>query len=165
MTTMRRSGAVSVTALVGLSLSLAAAHTLAPEWSRRAGLDVWNLPSLQKEYRQADEDRAEVEAFGDRAAKRREIADHITRKLANGMPLAAATEELMELYQDDQGMLTTLESLYRVAPTARHRFALHAIERTQRLFRDDPERWKAVSARLHAEYKVFDASPESPHSR
>ena len=47
MTVIRRPGTVSAAVLVGLVASLVSAHVIAPEWSRSAGLDVWNLPSLE----------------------------------------------------------------------------------------------------------------------
>jgi hypothetical protein len=165
VTVIRRPGGASATVLVVLGLSLVTAHAIAPEWSRRAGLDVWNLPSLEEEFRVINEERLDVEAHAEQSANRRVTANLIARKLADGQSLATAVDEMMEVFQDDRAMRCSLESMYSDAPTPRHRFALHTIDRVKRLLKEDPLRCRSVAARLEAEYKALETVPESPQPR
>lgn len=160
MTAIRRPGAVSAAVLVGLVVSLVTAQMVAPEWSRRTGLDVWNLPALDEQLRRATEERDEVLAFEEQSIKRREAAHQITKKLIDGLPLAVGADELMEVYQNDQGIMITLETLHPHVPTVRHRFAHFAIDRVKVKLNDDPKQSQVVIARLEAEYKQLDTSPE-----
>jgi hypothetical protein len=163
MTAIRRPGASSAAVLFGLAVTLVVAHVIAPEWSRRTGLDVWNLPSANSALRAATEEREEVEAFGDRSVRRREAANQISSQLASGtITLATATDEIMEVFHQDQGMPILLQSHFPAAPTVRHRFALHTIQRTKRFLSDDPDRCAVVTARLEKEYRELLGSPDGP---
>jgi hypothetical protein len=162
MATLCRRAAVLTVALACALLSFATARAVVPEWSRLAGLDVWNLSDDRASLREATERRAELEALAERSARREEAADHVTARLIRGAGLSGATDELMALFRDDAGTLSALAALHRDAPTLRHAFALHAIERVRRALKRDPARRAAVVARLQAEYRHFDASPE-PH--
>ena len=166
MTVIRRSGTTSAAVLIGLSLSLAAAHALAPNWCRRAGLDVWNYTALREQQRQAAEERDEVAARGEEAAARRAAGNQIAAELIAGtIGLPTAADELAEVFRQDQGMRLVLEHVHYTAPTERHRFARHAIDRVGNLLCDDPARLSAVKARLEAEYRAMCASPDAPHAR
>jgi hypothetical protein len=162
MTTIRRPGAASAAVLIALSTTLVTAHAVAPEWARRTGLDVWNYAALQEQYRTAVEEQAEVEAYGERAASRREAGNQIAGELILGTTsLPKAADELMEIFRHDSGTRVTLETLHYTAPTERHRFARHAIDRVRSILCDEPERLAPVLARLEAEYRAMCA-PESP---
>jgi hypothetical protein len=163
MTSFRRPGAASVAVLIGLSASLVVAHAIAPDWSRRAGLDVWNLAAVERDHRAAAEERAEVYAGAERATARRATAQQIATKLVAGTSdLPTAADELLEVFEQDRGMRFVLETQYPAAPTERHRFARHAIDRVCRLLVDDPNHCAAVVARLEGEYRAMCATPESP---
>ena len=84
MTAIRRPGAASAAVLIVLSASLVTAHAFAPEWSRRAGLDVWNLAALEGQYRDAAAERTDVAARADRAAARRAAGNQIAAQLIDG---------------------------------------------------------------------------------
>ena len=166
MTTIRRPGAASAAVLLGLGTCFAAAHAIAPEWSRRAGLDVWNLPFANAQLRAAAEEREAVFADAERAARRREAANQTGAKLAaGGIPLTVAADEVAEIFRDDPSRSLVLEGIYPGAPTERHRFARHAIDRAQRFLANDPDRCATVLARLEAEYREMCASPEPPAVR
>jgi hypothetical protein len=152
MPPIRRRGAAPAATLIGLTLSLASAHAVAPEWSRRAGLDVWNLPGEQELLREATERRAEVNDYAESCARRREAADHVALRLAEGLPLERGTDEIMDLFRGDDGLCISLQVRFHEAPTARHAFALHAIDRVKRVLDGDPARGAAAVARLEAEY-------------
>lgn len=162
MSAIRRPGAASATVLVGLATSLVVAHAAAPDWSRRAGLDVWNVAAVEQERRAAAEQQDEVEARGERAARRREMANGLATHLAAGtLNLGRATDEVRELFADDPGITVSLSVSYPGMPTERLLFARHMIERTSRLLDDSP-RSAFTRARLEAEYREMAAAPESP---
>jgi hypothetical protein len=165
MTTIRRPGAASVAVLLGLSASLATAHAVAPDWSRHAGLDVWNLSALQEEYRVAIEERAEMRSRAERAIARRSAGNQITGKLiANAIALPVAADELSEVFHQDTGAQSVLKAMYPEAPSERHLFARHAIDRVKAILVDDPVQRTAVLARLEIEYRAMCVPPESPHA-
>jgi hypothetical protein len=158
MSVIRRPGASSATVLFGLAATLVVAHVIAPEWARRSGLDVWNLPSANTSLRAATEEREEVEAGADRNVRRRAAANQVAARLAAGtITLDAATDEIMEVFRHDSGISTILRTHFPDAPTDRQVFARHTIERTQR-FLDDPVRWADVGPRLAKEYKALFGS-------
>lgn len=163
MLALYRRGVVSAVVLVTLSLGFATAHAVAPGWSHDAGLDLWNLRSANEELRQASEEGIEIQYRIERWAKRREIADHTAMKLSRGLPLSAAVDELMEVYEDEPDMVTMLEATHFGAPSVRHLFALFAISRVKVVLTDPVER-KTVVAHLEAEYKSLDWPPEGAAS-
>jgi hypothetical protein len=163
MTTIRRPGAASAAVLVGLSVGLVAAHAIAPDWSRRAGLDVWSLPALERERLNVVEERNDVEAKATDAARRRETANQIaTQLIAGEIALPTATDEIHKIFCEDVGMMVTLAHSHPAAPTDRLRFARHTIERAARLLDDEPVRRAALRARLEVEYREMLAAHESP---
>ena len=162
MTTIRRPGAASAAVLVGLSVSLVAAHALAPDWSRRAGLDVWSLPALERERLNVTEERHDVEAKAIESARRRETANQIAVQLISGaITLPTATDEIHKIFCEDVGMVVTLAHTHPAAPTDRLRFARHTIERAARLV-EEPDRSAALRARLEGEYREMAAVHDSP---
>jgi hypothetical protein len=165
MTAIRRPGTTSAAVLIGLGAALATAHALAPEWSRRAGLDVWNLAALEEGRRAAAEERAEVEAHAGRVAARRAASNDVVARLVAGtLDLPTAGDELLEVYRNDDGTRLIVELRHRAVPTERHRYARYAIERADWFLNDEPDRRPAVRARLEAEYRAMCVSPESPRA-
>ncbi len=165
MTAIRRPGASSVTVLTALSVSLTLAHAIAPDWSRRVGLDVWNYAALEAEYRTAIDERAEVLSRAERAAARRAAGNQVAAKLVtNSITLPTAADELIEVFRQDEGMGIVLELLHQNAPTVRHVFARHAIDRVHSILVEDPAQRDAVVARLEVEYRAMCAAPESPRT-
>ena len=163
MTTIRRPGAASAAVLFGLSISLGAAHAVAPDWSRRAGLDVWSLPALERQRLNVVEERHDVEARATDSARRRETANQIAAQLVSGaIALPTATDEIHKIFCEDVGMVITLEGSHRTAPTERLRFARHTIGRAERLLVGEPARCAALRARLEVEYREMLAAHESP---
>ncbi len=166
MTVTRRPGAASAAVLLALGASLVAAHLIAPEWSRRTGLDVWNAASANDLLLRATDERDAVQTDADRAASRRETANQIAAQLIDGdTTLPAATDEMLEVFRDDVGMKCVLETINPDAQTERHRFARHTIERVKRVLPDDPARRAAVVERLEAEYCAMCPSPDAPGFR
>lgn len=165
MTAIRRPGAASATVLIALSASLVAAHLIAPDWSRRAGLDVWNLAALEHEYRDAAEERADLAAQADQDAARRTAGNQIAAQLIDGTTtLPVAADDLREVFRGDSGRRMLLGLAYPAAPSDRHLFARHGIDRVAMLLAEDPARRAAVVVRLEAEYRAMCTAPDSPHA-
>ena len=163
MTAIRRPGAASAAVLIVLSTGLVAAHLIAPEWVRRAGLDVWNIGAAETAHRTAAERRCELEAYEEACARRREAANHFADQLVAGATaLPTATDQVRAIFADDTGVLVSLESLYPGAPTERLRFARHVIDRATRDMPADAPRCAEVRARLEAEYRAMAAEHDSP---
>lgn len=161
MSAIRRPGATSATVLIGLTASFVVAHVVAPEWSRRAGLDVWNMPTVQADYRSAVEHEREIVSGGDCAARRRDAANQVAAQLLVGsVTLERAADEACALFADDPGATSTLLVTYYHVPTERLRFARHMIERTSRLFETD-EQADAVLHRLESEYCAMIATHQT----
>jgi hypothetical protein len=156
MTTIRRPGVASAAVLVGLTASLFAAHLIAPDWSRRAGLDVWNLGEAERDRRAVAEERADLDATADRLHLQIEAADHVAARLIAGtVALPDAADELAALLRDCPGRQLALDRAYGDALDQRRQYALHAIDRAARLLEDDPARRDAVRARLEEEYRAM----------
>jgi hypothetical protein len=163
MPAIRRPGVASAAVLLGLTACLAAAHAVSPDWSRRVGLDVWNMPALEEGRAAVAAERADLEAKAERDARRRDVANHIaTRLIAGEITLPRAADEVQALFADDSGFALSLSASCPDVPTARLQFARHMIERASRQFGDDPARDAAVLARLEAEYAAMAAAPASP---
>ena len=156
--TALRTCVVLVAVLIGLSTP----HMIAPEWSRRNGLDMWSLGAELRAHRKVTEEGAEMTATVERFVQRTAVAQQIAVRLsANTITLPAAADELMMVFEDDASMRYTLEMQYSRAPTVRHAFALHAIERVRWLLANDPNRAE-VLARLEVEYRAMCTAPALP---
>lgn len=161
MSVIRRPGTTSATVLIGLTVTFVVAHAVAPEWSRQAGLDVWNMPAVQADYRSAVEHEREITSGGDSAASRRRAANQVAAQLLVGsITLERATDEACALFADDPGATGTLLITYYHVPTERLRFAKHMVERTSRLFETD-EQSATVLNRLESEYCAMLAAHET----
>lgn len=162
MSAIRRPGTASATVLIALAGGFVAAHAAAPEWSHRVGLDVWNMPAVQDDYRATAEQEREIAARGERYARRAAAANQVAAQLlAGAIDLPRATDEVAALFADDPGAAVALLLAYPHAPTERLRLARHVIERTSRQF-ETAAQGRAVMARLEAEYQRMAAAPESP---
>lgn len=154
MTARRRPGVVSVTALLGLVLTLGVAELLIPQWSTHLGLDVWNWGDTRVEAQQQEQEALAVEA--QRVQLRREIesAGHVVAKLREGqVTLAQATDELEPLMRHRRGF----EYAWPIdpPPTFRHSVARYATTRVEAELANDPARQAAICARLKAEYNAL----------
>lgn len=155
MTTARRAGTVSATALTGVSLALALAHSVAPSWARRAGLDLWNLPSLRQLARECDEEAVVAQQKRDRLMWEIEASEHAAARLVDGtLTLAGAVEELSPWLEVRSGFETGARNRFRTT-TLRQSVARYAIDKARVILADEPARWAVVSARLEAEYAAL----------
>lgn len=152
MTTARRAGTASAATLSGLGAALVLAHTLAPAWAERVGLDLWNLPAARAEARSADEEAAAVRDRQERVFLEIEMGEHVAARLVSGtLSLRGAVGELEPVLRTRAGFQSVCTYQYEV-PTFRHGVARYAINRVERLLADDPVGWAAAACRLEAEY-------------
>src|SRR5262245_30787824 len=156
MTTVRRAGTVSAATLSGLALALALAQLAAPDWTSRAGLDVWNFRAAVDFARSVRARNGELRAYEDQFHQELDLADHLTDRLAAGtISLAEATDVMQPILEARAGFDLVSRTHYH-APTPRKGAARYLILRVSRLLAGDPERWAPASARLEAEYAALE---------
>jgi hypothetical protein len=156
MMTVRRTGTASAATLSVLVSVLATVHTLAPDWSRKLGLDVWNFTALLEQKRRSDAEQARLEAACEQTARRIEACGHIVTRLVEGRTtLSQAAEELQPLLATVPGFETNVLLHYQ-APTMRHGAARYAIHRAAQILHLDPTRKAEVLRRLEAEYAALE---------
>ncbi len=156
MMTVRRTGTASAATLSVMVSVLATVHTLAPDWSRKLGLDVWNFTALLDQKRQSDAEQARLEAACEQTARRIEACGHIVTRLIEGRTtLRQAAEELQPLLATAPGFETNMLLHYQV-PTMRHGAARYAIQRAAQILHFEPTRKAEVLQRLEAEYAALE---------
>ena len=159
MATIHRRGAASATFLVAMSTGILTTHNLAPNWSRSVGLDFWNIAEVEHAALSAKEERAELIAKEEFFTKRRELANQLAAKLIDRTStLAATTDQLRELFREDDAIVSVLKSIYPDVQDERLLFARHAMLRVEQLLHAEPIRRAEVLARLKADYRELEAS-------
>lgn len=149
----RRPGIASAATLAGIVLTLGLAHAVAPEWSRAAGLDVWNAGAARAELAGQQARADDLDALNGQVWEQIRGSEGVARRLGAGrQTLAAAADELAALNADRPGWEAGLAYAYRDAPTPRHRAARYAMAKLSRV---DPATWTAQAARLEAEYRAL----------
>jgi hypothetical protein len=155
MTSVRRAGTASATGLTGLALALALGNAAAPEWVRRAGLDVWNLPSLRADAHALDQERALIQDQQEQLRREIEAADHVTARLEAGdLSLAEATDRIEPVLRGRPGFEDSARVHYQ-APTVRLAVARYLVSRVERHLGADPTRKAVIAAGLEAEYALM----------
>lgn len=152
----RRPGVASVAALAVIVLTVAVAHLAAPEWSRAAGLDVWNAGSARAELERTLTLGVEIDSRNRHTLDQIQGSDGVAARLAAGrLTLAAAVAETEALNEDRPGWVDGLELAHYGVPTHRLRVARYLIAKLQVRHRADPAAWAPLSARLEAEYRAM----------
>jgi len=166
MTNIRRTGIASATTLLGLVLALALTHAIAPNWARRAGLDIWHLPQIQAEARAIQHKTECLEVEAEQWHQRNEAIAHLTTRLATGgVSLAAATDEIEPFLRSQPGFENAARSPLYKAPTFRLSAAQYLLRRVECCWDSDPNMKTATMARLEAEYSAMKESPASCRER
>lgn len=149
----RRPGVATAGTLAGIVLTLGLAHAVAPEWSRAAGLDVWNAGSARADLAATLARGDDLEALNQHIHEQIRGSLGVVQRLGAGrLTLAAAADELAALNADRPAWEDSLAYAYRDAPTPRHRIARYAMAKLARI---DPAAWAAATARLEAEYRAL----------
>jgi hypothetical protein len=148
MTNARRAGATSAATLFGLALTIVFAHAIAPEWIRRVGLDVWNLPSAIADSQSADRQSASLNAQEDQLFQEITLGDSIAAQIVAGsLSLEAAVDEMEPIMRNRSGFVITMQQYYGVS-SFRQGVALYLISRLSRIMSDPVQR---AAARTHLE--------------
>jgi hypothetical protein len=151
MTNARRAGATSAATLFGLALTIVFAHAIAPEWIRRAGLDVWNLPSAIADSQTADQQLASLNAQEEQLFQEITLGDSIIAQITAGsLSLEAAVDEMEPIMRNRSGFAVTVQQYYGVS-SFRQGVALYLISRLPRII-SDPVQRAAVRTHLEREY-------------
>ena len=148
--TARRTGIISVAALAALTLTVGVVHAVAPDWSRRMGFDVWNVPGLEEELAAADRDRDRL-AVVDGTLMHRIAAKEATvaELIAGRTTLADVTAFFLSLNAERPDMLAILRATYPDG-TDEHRTAMNVIDYVAQRVADADER-DVIVCRLTAE--------------
>jgi hypothetical protein len=158
----RRPGAASVAALGVITLSVAAAHAVAPNWSRSVGLDVWRYSEYAADLRQCHDRRKELAAGHERLFQQMDVGDRLAAGLIDAhVSLADAADEIGRVNQDRTGFADTLRWSFGDGTSPRQRFARYLLVRARSRLEDagDPSRLAEVTARLEAEYRAMPPAP------
>lgn len=154
--TARRTGIASVAALAGLTLTVGVVHAVAPDWSRKVGLDVWNSSEAEAEARAADERRRELHDRADRVTRLMGASEHVAHALAAGRTtLADAVEALTHINDTRDGFQDTLRVYHRDATSDRERVARYAIGKVKAALAANPARRAEVLKKLGGEYAAL----------
>ncbi|MDB5312123.1 MAG: hypothetical protein JWO38_6325 [Gemmataceae bacterium] len=163
MSTRRRTGIVSAVLLTGMTGGLTLVHAVAPDWSRRAGLDVWNVIAAEGELAKATAESEALEMKGDQMHRQIEASESVVGLLVEGrMSLPAATDELLVVNAGRVRFFKNQSFSYPDTATARERVARYAIAKAQQRLSADPIRQREVSSRLWAELPAVNDPAGDP---
>jgi hypothetical protein len=158
MTTVPRAGVVTAATaatVCGLALAVAVANAADPNWTRDVGLDIWHLPALEADARDAEREHERLQEQFDDLCKEVEAIDGLAARLAAGsLSLEAAGEQIEPILRDRPGFEDAAHRYYG-APTLRLAAARYMIARVQWYVGADPCRKAAVTERLEAEYAAM----------
>ena len=89
---VRHTGIVSLAVVCFMAVVCVLACVVAPTWAKSAGLDVWNLPSLDESVKDAEAKSTVLQDTQDQMTQEREFSDHLVARLIDGtMTLAQAS--------------------------------------------------------------------------
>lgn len=152
MTSVRRTGKTSAATLFGIGVTVICAHLLAPDWTKAAGLDVWNVPSLRSQVESDTREGLGISFEIEESRRRFVLKEHIIdRLLSERMTLKEATAQFLILNENHTSAMMVIRLTYRGATdeesTARNVIAL-AIPRIEGTFVEKA----AILARLKYEF-------------
>jgi hypothetical protein len=151
MHSFRRTGTTSAAVLSGLVLTLGLMYAIAPEWSRRVGLDVWNIAEPVESLRATKEESARLSEEAQRLREAIEAADHITTRLIAGeLTLETASDQIEPLLLERQGFEFS-RSVSSPDLPFRLKVARYLLDRSLR----SPGARADLKARLNAEYQAM----------
>jgi len=154
MTIVPRAGVVVAATVGGLALAVAVANAADPKWTQDVGLDVWHLPALEAEVRDAERDRDRLQQQFDELCLEVEVIDGVAARLAaGGLSLEAACEQVEPILRERLAFDDARR--YYEAPTPRLSVARYMIGQAQRHAGAGPCRKAAVAERLEAEYATM----------
>jgi len=149
----RRAGLTSVATLSGITLTVALLQAAAPDWSRAAGLDVWNYSSYEGDLRQSVAARDRLEAVQEQLDGQIAASAHVVGELIAGrIAFPAALDELEVINRDRLAFDGTMQARYPAA-TPRERMAHYVRSKIRAQLDGTPVLQDRVLARLEAELR------------
>jgi hypothetical protein len=113
MTNVRRVGATSAATLFGVAVAVILTSLAAPKWTQAAGLDVWNLPTLQNQLETSARNdfamNAEIEDNRNRLAMKTQLIDEL---VAQRTSLKEVTDQFLVLNQNRQSTTFAIRASY-----------------------------------------------------
>jgi hypothetical protein len=159
MTTVRRTGTVSVANVFGLALTVGLVSLAAPKWTEEVGLDIWDVPALQKEIETEANLGLDLNLEIEESKSRLELKEQLIANLRAGrITLKEVTAAFLTLNESQPVSMFLIRSIYQGATdeekTARNAIAF-AIQRKS----DSPARETEVLARLLTEFRELTGNP------
>jgi hypothetical protein len=156
MMNLRRTGATTVATVFGLTFGVALANAVAPNWTQRVGIDVWNLPSAIEDNRTADEELIALDKQAERLRWEMETGDYLATELANGTKsLREAVDEMEPILRERIGFLANLDIAYHTS-SLRQGVARYLINRIPNLNKLEGNRQNDALNRLEQEYRLLN---------
>jgi hypothetical protein len=150
----------SVVGAMAAGLGLAAERT---GLAAAAGVDVWNLPGLERQLAEHERVEARLEAQCELSVARIAVKEALIADLAAGRAtLAGVTDRFQELNRDRPETLVMLRQIYRI-PDARELTARNVLDFVAQRPFPSPAARAAVTRRLTAEFaRLFPAAGPPP---
>ena len=106
-----RSFAVPLSAIACLAFGLTGASFVAPEWTKKAGLDVWNFDEQKNRLEVAGEEARRLDAVSERFAVRSAVSQSLASDLCQErITLDEALDVLAAIARNDPDWFATLRS-------------------------------------------------------
>jgi hypothetical protein len=162
MTTARRAGASSAATLFALATAIVLAHVVAPDWTKAAGLDLWEVPALRNQTANYAKHCSELNEEIEESRNRVAIKEHLIELLVSGeMSLKDVTDEFLELNRGHNNYMIMIRRTFN-GSTDREKIARNVLAFTSQRERGSLFQRMAVMARLMNEFeelknqKVFE---------
>jgi hypothetical protein len=149
MKTSRRVGVVSLATLSACFLAGIVAHTVAPEWTRTAGLDFWNLPAARREQQREDQRTREIEASAEDLCQRVAADNTVAQAVIDDrMEWTVAVDQILEINRNYVGFLISLETRFFPLKDPRELAARYLWEKIETKLARDASRRNEVMSRI-----------------
>ena len=113
---------------VGLAVLLSALTAAKPSWANEIGVDVWNLPTLEQDEREAIDLTSELTATDHEVQQRIVIKESkIGELIAGRLTLAEVTDEFLTMNQMKPGFMSCIRAQY-AGRTDREKMAHNVID-------------------------------------
>lgn len=108
-----RSFTTALVVIACLTFGPLAMSFAAPEWTKKAGLDFWNLDEEKNHFEAVQEEAQRLDAVSERLAVRLAVSERLASGLCEDrITLDEALDELRALGQDDPNWFAGLRSSY-----------------------------------------------------
>ncbi len=143
LTSLRRAGATSVAALLGLAVLIGIAHANSPVWTEAAKRENWDVLAARNQAEAATKEGVDLDHEIDDSHRRLGLKEHlIDDLLAERASLKEVTDEFLTLNETQPAFMLVVRATYAGA-TDREKIARNVIDYA--LYRDK----NALSHKIH----------------